>query len=113
MASNHTNAEICDGMAPTLLSHMQKDAPIVIDRAAYNQGANAQYTPHIPAARNYDGHPGGEGSARDCVLSNGQDVVGALCARDFKGVGSEYVQEGKVICHRPTHSRSGREKTPT
>ena len=35
MASNHTNAEICDGMAPTLLSHMQKDAPIVIDRAAY------------------------------------------------------------------------------
>lgn len=97
MASNHTNAEICDGMAPTLLSHMQKDAPIVIDRAA----------------RNYDGYPGGEGSARDCVLSNGQDVVGALCARDFKGVGSEYVQEGKVICHRLTHSRSGREKTPT
>ena len=46
MASNHTNAEICDGMAPTLLSHMQKDAPIVIDRAAYNQGSNAQY-PHI------------------------------------------------------------------
>ena len=47
MASNHTNAEICDGMAPTLLSHMQKDAPIVIDRAAYNQGSNAQYPPHI------------------------------------------------------------------
>lgn len=45
MASNHTNAEICDGMAPTLLSHMQKDAPIVIDRAAYNQGANAKYPP--------------------------------------------------------------------
>ena len=25
------------------------------------------------------------------------DVVGALCARDFKGVGSQYVDEGKTI----------------
>ena len=32
------------------------------------------------------------------VNSNGQDVVGAICARDFKGVGNEYVSEGKVIC---------------
>lgn len=30
--------------------------------------------------------------------SNGEDVVGALCARDHKGVGSEYVGEGKVLC---------------
>lgn len=32
-----------------------------------------------------------------CVLSNGADAVGALCARDFKGIGSQYVNEGKVI----------------
>ena len=25
------------------------------------------------------------------------DIVGALCARDYKGVGSEYVEEGKCI----------------
>lgn len=25
------------------------------------------------------------------------DTVGALCARDFKGVGSQYVDEGKCI----------------
>lgn len=29
--------------------------------------------------------------------SNGDDVVGTLCARDFKGIGSQYVEEGKVI----------------
>ena len=37
--------------------------------------------------------------------SNGEMVVGALCARDWKGVGIEYVNEGKVICQsreRPT-----------
>ena len=32
------------------------------------------------------------------VNSNGEGVVGALCARDYKGVGNEYVNEGKVIC---------------
>jgi DNA (cytosine-5)-methyltransferase 1 len=36
------------------------------------------------------------------VNSNGENVVGPLCARDFKGVGSEYVSEGKVICQRHT-----------
>ena len=37
------------------------------------------------------------GGAHDCVASNGDDVIGALCARDHKGVGSQYVDEGKVI----------------
>ena len=32
--------------------------------------------------------------------SNGEMVTGPLCARDWKGVGSEYVNEGKVICRR-------------
>lgn len=32
--------------------------------------------------------------------SNGEEIVGALCARDYKGVGDEYVREGKVICQR-------------
>lgn len=31
------------------------------------------------------------------ALSNGDDVCGTLCARDYKGVGSQYVSEGKVI----------------
>lgn len=32
------------------------------------------------------------------IASNGEDVIGALCARDYKGVGSQYVSEGKVLC---------------
>lgn len=30
-------------------------------------------------------------------LSNGDEVVGTLCARGYKGIGSQYVNEGKVI----------------
>ena len=28
-----------------------------------------------------------------------QDKVGALCARDYKGVGSQYVEEDKLVCY--------------
>lgn len=37
------------------------------------------------------------GATVRCVSSNGDDVIGALCARDYKGVGTQYVNEGKVI----------------
>lgn len=40
-----------------------------------------------------------EGYVVRCVSSNGDDVIGALCARDYKGVGTQYVGEGKVIAH--------------
>ena len=33
-------------------------------------------------------------------VGGGADCVGALCARDYKGVGNQYVQEGKLICQR-------------
>lgn len=48
MAHTHSHAEICEGgLTPTLTAHNAKDAPVVIDRAAFNQGQNAQYLPHI------------------------------------------------------------------
>lgn len=48
MASGHSHAEIGEhGITPTLTAHNQKDAPVVIDRAAFNQGQNAQFSPHI------------------------------------------------------------------
>jgi hypothetical protein len=62
MASAHANAEICRDMSPTVLSHAAKtspivcmtdgsasedERPIVIDRAAYNQGENAKFQPRI------------------------------------------------------------------
>ena len=34
--------------------------------------------------------------------SNGEMVVGTLCTRDWKGVGNEYFNEGKVICQKYT-----------
>lgn len=42
-------------------------------------------------------HVGGDPSFVAIEASNGEDVIGALCARDYKGVGSQYVSEGKVI----------------
>ena len=48
MAHTHSHAEIGEGgVTPTLTAHNAKDAPVVIDRAAFNQGQNAQYAPHI------------------------------------------------------------------
>jgi DNA (cytosine-5)-methyltransferase 1 len=40
---------------------------------------------------------GGAGGRHDGVMQPIEEVVGALCARDFKGVGSQYVDEGKTI----------------
>lgn len=46
-ASTQANAEECDNMCPTMSARQYKDPPIIIDRAAYNQGSNALYRPHI------------------------------------------------------------------
>ena len=91
------NGGICEDHAPTL--NAMHEQPIVIDRAAYNQGENAAYPPPHRADGS-DGPAGCEGSQR-CSASNGEDVVSALCARDWKGVGSQYVTDGKVVC-QPT-----------
>ena len=40
------------------------------------------------------------------VLASNDECVGALCARDHKGVGSQYFEEGKVICQRVTKGPS-------
>lgn len=57
-------------IAPTLRAQTHGHESIVIDRAAFNPKLNP---------------------------SNGEDYVGALCARDFKGVGNQYVSEGKIL----------------
>jgi hypothetical protein len=65
-----------------------------LDRASFNQGQNAKYdfaiesdlSPTILAKG-----PGGGGS---------DQVIGALCARDYKGVGNQYVNEGKVVIQK-------------
>ena len=65
-----------------------------LDRASFNQGANAQYDFSI------------EEELAQTVLAKGpgggiSEKVGALCAADAKGVGNQYVNDGKIIvCNR-------------
>lgn len=75
IASGQANAEIAqDGTAPTVTT--LHEAPIVIDRAAYNQGRNAQYPPHVE-----------ETELMDTLTAQGPHAVGVPmqsghCARE-------------------------------
>jgi DNA (cytosine-5)-methyltransferase 1 len=60
--------------------------PIAVD--AYNYTTNERITQTIRSQKSDTEHIG-------AVLE--QKSVGALCARDYKGIGSQYVDEGKVI----------------
>ena len=81
-----------DGTADTLVATDYKDPQLVcygLDRFSFNQGKNAQYDFSVQ-----------EELAQTLVAKGpggGTDTVGALCARDYKGVGSQYVYEGKLI----------------
>ena len=52
---------------------------------------------------------GGQPVVAVCA-SNSQRVVGALCARDFKGIGNQYVGDGKVICMEACEEECGTER---
>ena len=98
MASGQANAEITsDGSTPTITC--LKDKPIVFDRAAISQGANAKFAPSITRSEIASTITTG-GAGGGCVQSNGANLVGALCARDYKGLGSQYFEEGKVVACR-------------
>jgi hypothetical protein len=45
--------------------------------------------------------PEGRGGVRlrDICTPSGGDVVGTLCARDFKGVGNQYFWDNKVFAY--------------
>jgi len=69
-----------DGVASTCKMRDYKDAtdlvvkPIVIDRAAFNQGENAQYVPHI-----------GESEVMDSLVARGPHAVGIPICSDVAG----------------------------
>lgn len=67
-----------------------------LDRASFNQGQNAQFDFGVEeekAQTLVSKGPGGGGGGTS-------ETVGALCARDYKGVGSQYVDEGKcIVCY--------------
>lgn len=133
MASTHTNAEIgAGGVSPTLTAHSAKDAPVLATMTTCSQRSARRTAASSSSTTSQSGAEGSSssrviamandnaktamneevcgslkvgGGSDDCVASNGEDVVSALCARDFKGVGSQYVSEGKVIaCQMPMDS---------
>lgn len=85
-----------DGKANTLINGTnpgyQNAVVYGIDRAAFNQGKNAQYNFTV------------EEDKAQTIVSRGpgggtEQIVGTLNARDFKGVGNQYVDEEKLILH--------------
>lgn len=59
----------------------------VIDRAAFNHGDSFKFV----------------------CTSNGLDIIETLCARDYKGIGSQYVGEGKVLLFERVTAGDGSE----
>ena len=87
----------------------QVTGPIATSDSAKGQGVPficmADDTQNAAIDENLSGtlKVGGGYSASGVLTSSGEDVVGALCAADgTKGVGSQYVSQGKVICQRVT-----------
>jgi site-specific DNA-cytosine methylase len=86
-----------------------------LDRASYNQGANAKFDfsveeemigpqisrgPSAVCARDYKG-VGNEYVAEDkCIVEPYQQKVGSLCARDYKGVGNVVRRLTPLECER-------------
>lgn len=97
MESEQTGATVRDGYCGCLAARNAKGAPIVC----------------MPSVRE-DGEDVLAEQTRSTWLSgsNGEEYVGALCARDHKGVGSQYVSEGKVIAQRTNSYYIVRRLTP-
>ena len=105
---SHTHS---DGTASTLVATDYKDPPIVCydvkpnDEKVqgvdfYNFAMTGNKTKTLNASATDSDHV-------PCVVVGEGGIsqtVGALCARDYKGVGTQYVEEGKLIIE---HIRSG------
>ena len=88
MASAQANDEITEDFAPAQCARQYKDPPIL---CVADDNVNAAIDENLCGSLKVGG------VSLHSLPSNGEDVIGALCARDFKGVGNQYVSEGKVI----------------
>lgn len=61
-----------------------------LDRASFNQGKNAKYDFSVIEEQSPTLVAKGPGGGTS-------ETIRALCARDYKGVGDQYVRDGKVI----------------
>jgi hypothetical protein len=104
MSSGQANAEVTDNdCSPTLTTI--HEAPIVLDRAAFNQGQNAQFGFRAEESEVMDTLVS-RGPNAVCVRrryvenSNGENVVRCLCASDIHKVNSQIVNDGKIVLER-------------
>ena len=88
--SHHGDGYIESDISYTLNSTEQHGVCYGLDRASFNQGKNAKYDFSVQEEISQPLVARGPGGGI-------HETVGSLCARDFKGVGSQYVDEGKVI----------------
>lgn len=88
VASTQANAERSDDCSPCLTSHLAKDPSVV---------CMADDNAHAAVDADVCGTLKVGGGSLCCLPASGKSYVGTLCARDSKGVGSQFVREGKVI----------------
>lgn len=88
-AINAHSAGVSENVSQTLLGEKNDNHHPCV----YGQSSFGQYTDGCGTLKANGGDIGG-GQRNTC------DTVGSLCARDYKGVGSQYVDEGKVIVQK-------------
>ena len=88
-AINAHSAGVTENVSQTLLGEKNDNHHPCV----YGQSSFGQYTGGCGTLKANGGDIGG-GQRNAC------DTVGSLCARDYKGVGSQYVDEGKVIVQK-------------
>ena len=88
LPATQANAERSDDCSPCLTSRLAKDPSVV---------CMADDNAHAAADEDVCGTLKVGGRSLCCLPASGESYIGALCARDFKGVGSQFVKEGKVI----------------
>jgi len=99
-----------DGVMPTLTHRMgtggnntpmifdERDAPVVLDRAAYNQGPNARWDSFIEHSEQTTALIArGPHAVMDVRPRTTDAVMGTLQAGDWRGVNNQYVVENKLI----------------
>lgn len=87
-AINAHSAGVTENVSQTLLGEKNDNHHPCV----YGQSSFGQYTDGCGTLKANGGDIGGQ--------RNACDTVGSLCARDYKGVGSQYVDEGKVIVQK-------------
>lgn len=91
-----------ENVSPTLATthHGEPAVCYGLDRASFNAGQNAKFDFSVEEDKAPTVVARGPGGGND-------GIVGSLQARDYKGVGNQYVEEGKCIVQ--LHTRYGHE----